>query len=1672
VYVDLNFKSSMGTLNVDEAQGVVECFVAAFGNKDSVGDVVVSGAFASSLRRRKPRVVWGHDWNQPIGKVLEIYEVGPNDPRLPTKMKSAGVGGLFARVQFNLKSERGREAFHSIVFFGEDQEWSIGYKTLDSIYSPERSANMLKEVELYEISPVLHGANNLTATISIKSDNPDDVANKDDKLVESASEKCVDPKVMKLIGQLSDLLSEHGDGNEFDDILASLTDKVGTSDDIDIEPEVQPKLVRRVLALPDAAMDDTAKDGCGCGCEGKGTCAVKSLMGGGTIMLASELSAITSRVVAFYFKTHAAHWNVEGVDFAQYHDMFGEIYTDVHESIDGWAENIRKLGHLAPGSLFAAGAQSPNVSVTSAAALTSELIADNAALIESMKQTCKVADELSEHGVADFIAGRIDTHQKWQWFLTSSVKNAEIKSVLDEIETKAGRVIANRNMARLREALDLIRAVLEDGDPMSLERKNAQFVTEYLVMDVTPESMFAIKSYLDEFAEYHDAEVVVDEDGGEWIAIEAKNDAMMEVVLGFFQGYQDELQIKGFAFGAAEADGDIESKNLPFDYHVKAARRGRRAFQYAQSYDPNARDADNDGRVQDSTAWERPAPPRKPRASGSSGSGRKPPPPPPRKLQTISESSSGGGGRKPPPPPKRQAPSDASDGGGRKPPPPKRYGSLPREQMEQIIERQRLLDSAKPNAGERKPPPPPKRQAASDASIPLTGALSDDPVERFMAEWNAGVQYGNGREKITYNQARDMMKTPVLGAGPGSRKPPPPPKRQANLDAYNVKPPPPPKPARQSTDTPEWAGNAEGYRPGVGNSIEHINRDESNRRGRFQRSVIKANYDATQFTAEIYAPNYPKGNLIEKRTFDSVEDAKDWVHEQETALHQKIAGKWTTPDRPPRSEEPPKPKPPKPPLLGQVRGTDRMRVTPAPPAPSDKPKPPSPFTRSAPGPSDAPPPTDYGDVVDGKPDPKQPPNRPDVNKPGVQPSTEDISDITGSTEDARTDQEYDEISSQLAERYLWPYDGWEGFAMVRPRKSQYDDELIRTSISPDGDEVTTVVVANAYGDSLSLEYVTSSEKWGLIEERSTWDGNVDDFHELLKRALNSNNKHGGKLVEPKGVKTWSAQEPDALVTQRLNGLPTPEQFDRMKKIGGPLGSQGGGWFQDNNGQKYIVKPAKSERHAQNELAAHLLYRAAGVRVDDTGIFERDGKFFIAKRAVQDAEGNLGKIVGNKVNEKIQAQAREGFAIDALASMWDVFGLGGDNVITDRWNYLNRIDLGGGLQFRAQGGDKPSFAPGQPWVEPYSMRTSDQGQSLYGDMIDEEAADALEKLKDFDLDKYDEEMKKAGIDEESRQRIKDTLSDRINNQLPKILDDLRSGDPVEMDGDAPPVNVADENSLTGEARKKEANALLAQFWDDLRNGKTKPKPLSKTNNGEGVRNAPASGFYASEDGSLVVAIENGIGSREITAMVLRQDGKNLDVPDSFVLDANVIDGYERRLDDEALGILEDLFQGGKVHQMRERGSGPLYSMSEMYAKDMKPLNRKKPKVSGTPRLQALNDEFAKISADDTRPWSFAERDGISSEWDELNPDDEANPWSTWLSDGVLTQGDEIDEPMWQQQFENAKTEFRRVAGSDAPDLSKFNREELVEIMERYSKATNPSDATLALLAHYQWLYAKK
>jgi starvation-inducible DNA-binding protein len=66
-------------------------------------------------------------------------------------------------------------------------------------------------------------------------------------------------------------------------------------------------------------------------------------------MLVERLKVVLATTFSLYLKAHNYHWNVTGPNFAQYHDFFGEFYTEIHSSIDTTAEEIRILGSFATG---------------------------------------------------------------------------------------------------------------------------------------------------------------------------------------------------------------------------------------------------------------------------------------------------------------------------------------------------------------------------------------------------------------------------------------------------------------------------------------------------------------------------------------------------------------------------------------------------------------------------------------------------------------------------------------------------------------------------------------------------------------------------------------------------------------------------------------------------------------------------------------------------------------------------------------------------------------------------------------------------------------------------------------------------------------------------------------------------------------------------------------------------------------------------------------------------------------------------------------------------------------------------------------------------------------------------------------------------------------------------
>jgi starvation-inducible DNA-binding protein len=128
---------------------------------------------------------------------------------------------------------------------------------------------------------------------------------------------------------------------------------------------------------------------------------------------------------AFYLKAHYFHWNVEGADFYQYHKLFGKIYEEVQNSIDDFAENIRKTGAYTPGSFTRFSVLSlidDETAVLPAPAMITELLADSDKMAEMFRIVFQASEELGEHGLSDFLAGRQDAHRKHSWMLKSTLK--------------------------------------------------------------------------------------------------------------------------------------------------------------------------------------------------------------------------------------------------------------------------------------------------------------------------------------------------------------------------------------------------------------------------------------------------------------------------------------------------------------------------------------------------------------------------------------------------------------------------------------------------------------------------------------------------------------------------------------------------------------------------------------------------------------------------------------------------------------------------------------------------------------------------------------------------------------------------------------------------------------------------------------------------------------------------------------------------------------------------------------------------------------------------------------------------------------------------------------------------------------------------------------------------
>ena len=137
------------------------------------------------------------------------------------------------------------------------------------------------------------------------------------------------------------------------------------------------------------------------------------------------MKKVLADTFALYLKAHNYHWNVEGSNFPQYHEFFGNLYEELHGAVDPIAEHIRTLDAYAPGSFtrfMELTEIEDETTVPAGVEMARRLMTDNERVIATLNIAFKLADQLDKQGLADFIAGRIDTHSKHAWMLRSITK--------------------------------------------------------------------------------------------------------------------------------------------------------------------------------------------------------------------------------------------------------------------------------------------------------------------------------------------------------------------------------------------------------------------------------------------------------------------------------------------------------------------------------------------------------------------------------------------------------------------------------------------------------------------------------------------------------------------------------------------------------------------------------------------------------------------------------------------------------------------------------------------------------------------------------------------------------------------------------------------------------------------------------------------------------------------------------------------------------------------------------------------------------------------------------------------------------------------------------------------------------------------------------------------------
>lgn len=291
----------------------------------------------------------------------------------------------------------------------------------------------------------------------------------------------------------------------------------------------------------------------------------------------------------------------------------------------------------------------------------------------------------------------------------------------------------------------------------------------------------------------------------------------------------------------------------------------------------------------------------------------------------------------------------------------------------------------------------------------------------------------------------------------------------------------------------------------------------------------------------------------------------------------------------------------------------------------------------------------------------------------------------------------------------------------------------RAAAAPPGSEERKT--ANRHLRAYQEQMREHLDKTGLLRQRDREKVRADETTDPLKHP-SLNPKPQAKATPKAKPAPTPAQQPVAQPTPaaQQEEKPTPAtpptgvaagDFSKLRQVGGQSGSNPGGLYEDENGNRWYVKVQRSEQHAANEIAAARLYSEAGIRAPE--IHRGNGA-----PGLPDGPQTASRIEdGRQASpEELRGPAREGFAVDAWLANWDTAGLTFDNMLLNRRGEVVRIDPGGALLFRAQGEPKGSnFGNTVPeWTTLRDPSTAPEASQLFSGMTRDEELAALRRVE--------------------------------------------------------------------------------------------------------------------------------------------------------------------------------------------------------------------------------------------------------------------------------------------------------------------------------------------------------